>query len=142
VRVHQSFEIARPPEVVFAFITDPDRLGQWQTSIVEIRRERREPPAPGERFREVHAGLGRRLESTVEVVEYDAPRRFALRIVDGPLPLDGAWTLTPSAGGTRVEFAGDGRLRGARRLLEPLVNALVRRQFRAHHERLRRALEG
>lgn len=141
MRVEQSLEIARPPEEVFAFVTDPDRLGEWQTSIVEVRRERSGALRPGERFREVHAAPGRRMESTVVVVEHEPPRLFALHIVDGPLPFDGRWTFEPTATGTRLGFVGEGGLRGPARLLEPLARVVLARQFRAHHKRLRRALE-
>jgi len=142
VRVEQSIEIARPVEEVFAFVTDPDRLGEWQTSIVEVRRERAGTLQPGDRLREVQSALGRRVESTVEVVEYEPPRRFALHIIDGPIPFDGRWTFEPTPTGTRVHFVGEGALRGPIRLAEPLLTRALRRQFRRHHERLKRALEG
>jgi uncharacterized protein YndB with AHSA1/START domain len=141
VRIEESVEIARPPEDVFAILTDPDRLAEWQTSTVEVRRERSDPLSAGERFQEVHKGAGRRLESTVEVAEFEPPRAFAIRIVDGPLPVDGRWTLEPAGAGTRLHFAGTGELRGPLRLLGPLVTGTVARQFRGHHRRLKRLVE-
>ena len=94
----QTIQIDRSPEDVFAYMTDTAKLSSWQPTTVDVLRDREGPLVLGERFHEVHAALGRRLQSTVEVAQYDAPRAFALRILDGPLPLDGSWTLEGSSG--------------------------------------------
>ena len=104
MRFEHSIDIHRPVEEVFAFLTDPDKLPTWQTTTVEVRRTADGPLSAGERFGEVHAALGRRLESTVEVAEYEPPRAFAIRMIDGAVPLDGRWTLERANGGTRLHF--------------------------------------
>jgi Polyketide cyclase / dehydrase and lipid transport len=75
------------------------------------------------------------------VAEYDPPRRFALNVLDGPMPFDGAWTFHPAGAGTRVEFEGSGDLTGAKSLLAPIARAGLARTFKAHHARLKSALE-
>jgi hypothetical protein len=35
----ESIEISRRPEDVFAYVTDPSRLPEWQESVVSVRRE-------------------------------------------------------------------------------------------------------
>jgi carbon monoxide dehydrogenase subunit G len=141
MRFEHSVDIDRPAADVFAFLTDPEKLHEWQTTTVEVRREASGPLSVGERFGEVHAALGRRLESTVEVVEHDAPHAFAIRIVDGAVPVDGRWTLEPANGGTRLHFVGEGELRGPLRLAERLVARSFDRQFRGYHARLKRLVE-
>ena len=142
MRFEQTIEIDRPPEQVFAYLTDPSKLSSWQQNTVEVLRDREGPLAPGERFREVHAApLGRRLESTVEVAEYDPPRAFALKVVDGALPLDGAWTLEPGPASTRLHFVGEGSTRGLLRPLDGMLSRAVARQFARHHRQLKAALE-
>lgn len=44
-----SIEIARPPEEVFAYVTDGSRLGEWQEGVVSSTAERKAlpPSAPG-----------------------------------------------------------------------------------------------
>jgi uncharacterized protein YndB with AHSA1/START domain len=137
VRIEDAVEIARPPQEVFDFLTDPERLPEWQTSTVEVRRERSGPLEPGERFKEVHAAMGRRLESTVEVAEITPPSAFALKILDGAMPLDGRWTFEPAGGGTRVHFVGEADVRGPKKLARPLLA----RQFRGYHRLLKQRLE-
>jgi uncharacterized protein YndB with AHSA1/START domain len=138
MQITESFRIDRPVTEVFAVLTDPGRLPEWQRSCVEVDRAATGPLTVGERFGEVHAAMGRRNASTVEVVEYDAPHTFALRIIDGPLPFDGRWTLGDEAGGTRVDFKGTLEGGGLRRLLKPAIA----RQFRTHHRHLREVVEG
>jgi uncharacterized protein YndB with AHSA1/START domain len=141
MRIEQTIEIDRPPEQVFAYLTDPGKLSTWQQNTLDVLRDREGPLAHGERFREVHAALGRRLHSTVEVAEYDPPRAFGLRVLDGPLPLDGSWTLEPLHGSTTLHFVGEGAARGLLRPLGGLLTRSVARQFRSHHRRLKAVLE-
>ena len=142
VRVEQVIEIDRPIEDVYAYVTDPDRLPEWQKGTVQVRRENGAGPLRGgDRLHEVHRAMGRNMRSTVEVAEIDPGRAFALDIVEGPLPLNGRWTFEPAGAGTQVRFTGEGDLRGPMRLAAPIVRRAVARQFRGHHERLKRALE-
>jgi uncharacterized protein YndB with AHSA1/START domain len=139
MRVTETFLIDKPAAEVFAVLTDPGRLPEWQRNTVEVRRSASGPLTVGERFEEVHAAMRRRNESTVEVTEYERPRVFGLRIVDGPIPFDGRWVLTEVDGGaTRVEFSGELKAGGVKRLLRPFIA----KQFRSHHANLRELLEG
>jgi Polyketide cyclase / dehydrase and lipid transport len=62
--VRQSVEIARSPEDVFAYVTDPTKLSTWQDAQ-EVSQLTPGPVGPGTRFREVHKVLGiRRVEVT------------------------------------------------------------------------------
>jgi hypothetical protein len=62
-------------------------------------------------------------------------------IVEGPHPIDGAWSFEPDGAGTRVHFVADGELRGAMRMLRPVAKLLIGRQMAGYHENLRRNVE-
>jgi uncharacterized protein YndB with AHSA1/START domain len=134
VRIEQELLIARPPADVFAVLTDLERLPKWQKGTVEVRRAGSGPLTAGERLHEVHAAMGRRMASTFEVTEHEPPRVFALGAVEGPVPLDGRWELSPDDGGTRLRFAGSGPV-------SAWMKPLIAMQFRGHHRRLKRLLE-
>jgi uncharacterized membrane protein len=138
-----TIEIDRPVNEVFAYVADPAKLPTWQTNTVEVTQTTDGPLRVGSRLREVHlAPGGRRLESLVEVTELDPNRVFALRIVEGPLPVDGRFVFAPAATGmTQVAVHGSGRPRGAMRLLAPLLSRVLRRQFAAHLAELKRTME-
>jgi Polyketide cyclase / dehydrase and lipid transport len=125
---------------VFAYITDPGNLPEWQ-GTAEVEQLTDGPVGRSTRFREVHERMGRRLESVTEVTAYEPDAHFAIQIVEGPLPIDGDWRLSPTEGGTRVQFHARGEVPARLRLLSPLIALAVRGQMRRDHRRLREALE-
>jgi hypothetical protein len=140
IRFELTVDIARTRPEVFAYLTDPAKLQEWQ-GTAEVEQLTPGPVREGTRFREVHERMGRRIESVTEVTGYDLDRHFAVSIVEGPMPIDGEWDLDLSPVGTRVDFRATGRLSGPLRLLSPLVARAVRRQMRKDHQRLKQVLE-
>ena len=141
IRVTDTVEIDRPPDEVFAYVTDPAKLPTWQDAE-EVAQLTPGPVGVGTRFREVHRVLGVRREQITEVVAFEPGRRFEVRVVRGP-PVDGRWDFatTGGAGGTWLTFVPTARLPGPLGPLAPvveLVTALVMSRF---HRRLKRALE-
>ncbi len=141
IRLGLAIDVARPVHEVFAYLTDPGSLREWQGTH-EVDQLTDGPVGRGTRFREVHLMMGRRIESITEVVAYEPDRRFDVHVVSGPMPMDGSWELEPVGSGTRVHFSTEGHGPKAARLLEPLMAIAMRRRFRRQHERLKRAVEG
>ena len=134
-------EIARPPHEVFAFVTDPARLHEWQTNVVEVVATPPGALATGSRLREVRQVRGRRIEQLVEITELTAPSNFNMRVLEGALPVHGDLTLVSSPTGTRIALHAFGRPRGAMRLLAPLLNAGLKREFSKQYAALKSVLE-
>lgn len=139
VKRTQSIEIARSPDEVFAFLTDPSKLTSWQDAE-EVVQLTPGPLGVGSRLREVHKVLGRRRVEITEFVVYEPGQQFEIRMVDGP-PLDGRWDLEPSPVGTRLTFTPIVRLTGLRKRVEPLMVGATLVVFRRFHRRLKHALE-
>lgn len=137
-------QIERPPQEVFDYVTDSEKLPSWQTNTVSAVPETAGPLGLGARIREVHRGPGgKRVESLVEVSEFEPARLFALTMIEGSLPMDARIELQPAgAAGTLMRFRVQGKLSGAMRLAQPLLSLGLRRQFEQHCARLKRALEG
>jgi uncharacterized protein YndB with AHSA1/START domain len=134
-------EIDRPVADVFAYVTDPGKLGTWQTNTVSAVPETDGPLRLGTRLREVHRAGGKNLESLVEVSEYERDRTFALHVVEGALPIDVRITFEPNERGTRMRFGAHGQPTGALRLAEPLLRRTLRRQFAGQCATLKQVLE-
>ena len=45
-----SFEIARPPDEVYSYVTDPSRFPEWQHDVVRVRIQGGRPPGVGTTF--------------------------------------------------------------------------------------------
>jgi uncharacterized membrane protein len=142
IRVETTVEVNRPVAAVFAYVTDPANLAEWQPNLASVTKLTEGPVGAGTRFKEVRrAPFGRTVEAIVEVSAYEENRRFDLRIVSGPLPIDGENTFAATDGGTRIDFAGHGEPRGPLRLAAPILARLLRRQFESDYARLKQALE-
>ena len=114
-----SFEIARPPGEVFAYVTDPARFPEWQDDVVRVRLEGGRPLGRGTRFTTTRR-IGRVEQTTTqEITELTSPRSWACRGVDGPFRPSAAITVEPLADGTRsrVTIALDFEGRGIGKLL-------------------------
>jgi uncharacterized protein YndB with AHSA1/START domain len=129
-------DIARPPAEVFAYMTDPAKLGTWQDAE-DVEQLTPGPVGAGTRLREVHKALGRRREEITEIVVFEPGRRFDIRVVEGP-PVDGRWDYEPQGEGTRLTFTPTVRLPGP---LAGVVGFVTTLAFRRYHRRLKRALE-
>jgi uncharacterized protein YndB with AHSA1/START domain len=135
-------DIARPPEEVFSVVTDPARLPEWQPRVAGVEQLEEGPLRKGSRLKEVREVRGKRLEQIVEVTAFEPSRRFGLRVVEGPLPVDGDLAFAPTpGGGTRLHVHGHGRASGVMRLLEPLLKVGLKREFRSQYRRLKDLLE-
>ena len=140
ITVTDSIEIARPPEQVFAYLTDPAKVSTWQNAL-EVRQLTPGPVGPGTRFREIHTALGIRARPQVtEVVAFEPGRRFDLRVVEGP-PIDGRWDLEAIDGGTRLTLTPTARLPRPLRFAKPLAELVAAVLTARFHRRLKRALE-
>ena len=95
----------------------------------------------GTKVTEVRKFLGRRMDSTLEVTQYEPDRKFSIRVLSGPVPFDVEHTLEADDGGTRVKWVGTGEPGGFFKLAEPLVARQVQRQFRGDFETLKDLLE-
>jgi uncharacterized protein YndB with AHSA1/START domain len=97
-----SLEIDAPPERVFSWIYDGDRLLQWLPNLVENEVLTAERNGIGSRFRQVYVENGRRMEMVGEVTGYEQGRFLACDIHGRPFDLKVAYRLEDLGGRTRL----------------------------------------
>lgn len=120
-----SIEISRRPEDVFAYVTDPSHLPDWQESVVSVRTNG--PFAVGSQV-VVTRRVGRvERAMTSEISELTPPRAWSIRGTDGPIRGNVKGTVEPLEDGdrSRVTIALDLQGHGIGKILLPLI---VRRQ--------------
>lgn len=142
--ISTSAEIARPPDEVFAYVTDPGRFAEWQAGVVDGRMEGEAPHGVGERCLSTRRIGGAERPVTSEITHLDPPRTWGVRGIDGPIRAIVDVTVEPLEDGRRsgltitLDFTG----RGIGKLLVPLV---VRRQAKkempTNLQRLKQRLE-
>lgn len=94
-----SVEISRPPEDVFSYVSDVSRFHEWNESLVRARLQGDAPVGVGSRLTQTRRiGRGERT-MTMEVTEYNPPRSWAFRGIDGPIRAIGKGSVEPLEGG-------------------------------------------
>ena len=129
-----SIEISRSPDDVFAYVTDPAHSTEWQENLVSASYEGQGSMGVGSRLRTTRR-IGRSERTmTSELTEYDPPRSFAFRGIDGPVRAFGKGTVEALEDGARSRFTFelDFEGHGIGKVLVPLV---VRRQARTDVEK-------
>ncbi|MEK7807225.1 MAG: SRPBCC family protein [Chloroflexota bacterium] len=140
-RTEASVVIKRPAAAVFAFLTDIGKGTQWQASVMEASKTSEGPVGVGATGREVRRFMGRQMETTFEVTEFEHDRKISFKSTSGPIAMRGRYTLEPAVGGTRLSIVVDGELDGVLKLAEPMVVQSVKRQLDADFGTLKDLLE-
>jgi uncharacterized membrane protein len=131
MNVKQSVFINRAAEEIFAYMSDIENLVDWSSVIISTRKI-----SPGE----IHVGatvrstirfLGKWLDITFEIVEYEPSRYLTLKSIAGVTPCLFSYQFEPTEdGGTIVSQGTIIHLTGAiLDLTEPVVTNVVRRQL-------------
>ena len=139
MRVELTIEVARPPDEVFAFLTDLEKLPEWQGSAIESRAEG--PLREGARIHERRSLFGREAETELEVTAYEPGRRLTLRTIRGPVGLTIDHALEEHAGGTKLQVTAEGKQKGALRFAGRAVESRARKELRRDFDRLKELLE-
>ena len=141
MRVEESFQVGSDAETLFDYLTDPERLPEWQTTKVSVEQITPGEIGQGTRLRERTKGPRGEFDQITEFSRFDRPRELHVTIVEGPYPVNGTWTLRPEGGGTRVDFVAEGEVSGIARVAQPVLARLIARQFRDYHRRLKHNVE-
>jgi uncharacterized protein YndB with AHSA1/START domain len=133
-----TIEIARRPDEVFAYVTDPLRFAEWQHEVVGVRM------LDDARFTTTRRISGTERTMTQQITRNDPPRGWAARGIDGPIRTHATITVEPVDGGTRsrITFTLDFEGHGLGVPLIPLVRRQAERGAPTSYQNLKKLLEG
>jgi quercetin dioxygenase-like cupin family protein/uncharacterized protein YndB with AHSA1/START domain len=138
-RFVDEWDVAAPPEAVFAALADAESYPRWWKPVYRVAHAIG-PAGVGQVSRQRFKGrLPYTLATTTRTVRYERPHVLEAE-VEGDLRGRGRWTLTPTAAGTHVRF--DWEVSADRALLRHL-SPLLRPAFRWNHAwAIARAVDG
>ena len=134
----KTIHIERPPEAVWPYFIDTDKIQQW-VNFESLRQVPEGPVEKGTRWEQTMRFLGKKLEMTDEVIEFEDGRALVLRPVKSPVHYVLEQRLDGDATGTTVamhfQVGETGGFFG--KIAEPMVVRLFEREIGAQLERLK-----
>lgn len=137
-----SIIINRPVEEVFAAVIDFNSHPQWRGGLLKAEVTSRGPLGAGSTYTYDMQVMGRKIETTGEVVAYEPPTAYAWKATSGPFPLRGRVSCEAVADGTRVTETVEAEPGGFFKLAEPVLLRQQRGQMEKDLKMLKELLEG
>ena len=134
-----SVIVNRPRSEVFSFVANHENDAKWRPGVLDITRASGE--GVGAVYRQgVKGPMGRRISADFEVTAHEQNSHIAFRTLSGPVRPEGSYRFEDADSGTRVTFSLSANLRGAQKLMSPMVSRSMRSEVGAL-ENLKRVLE-
>ncbi len=136
-----TIEVARTPEDVFGYVSDPTRFAEWQDDVVEVRTSG--PLGVGARFTTVRRIGGVERTIVQEITKISPPTTWAAHSIDGPIRANATITIEPLDSGSRsrVTFALEFDGHGIGVALLPLIRRQARKGAPKSYQNLKDLLE-
>jgi uncharacterized protein YndB with AHSA1/START domain len=136
-------EVARPAEEAFAYVIDPGTMPEWQQGVERGDLDTHTTTV-GSHCTTVRKIGGREREVVTEITEYEPPRRWADRGIEGPIRANVSVAVEPLSNNSRsritieLDFTGH----GIGKLLVPLfVRRQAAKEMPGNMKRLKERLE-
>ncbi len=139
VKFEVAVDINRPIDEVFAYLDDPTKMPEWN-SLVEEARPFETPVRRGTMVSTRARFLGRKIESTFEVIEHVPNQKFVER-ADKPFPFTITTVFEAAGKGTRVKAVLEGEPGGFFKLGEPILARIGKKQLQAQLDTVKELLE-
>lgn len=138
-----SVVIRRPLAEVFEYMNDVSREHEWQPHLMEAIQEPAGPTAIGSRRRYRSRFMGRTVDNTYVIRDWEPGRRLVLETTDDSAleaESEVRWEAVPE--GTRVTMSVEGKPKGPFRLVpRKLLEATMQKETEAALARLKERLE-
>ena len=137
-RVERKATIGAPPAQVFAYLSDLEKLSEWQAGVVSAQRTSDGPMGIGATALVTREIMGNRVEAPLTVTEYDPPRRLAIGSEVSGVKAQGTLDFEFSGNGkaTDLTFAMEIRGSGFTGFMEGMIASAAGGDIDASLERL------
>ena len=105
INLISSTLIERPVKQVFDFMSTPENDFQWQYGTLASARISEGASKRGTSFRSIGHLLGRRVQSTFEVTEYEPNRKYGFKSLSGPWQSHTSYTFKMSKDSTQIDIS-------------------------------------
>jgi len=141
IQIVSSIQIYQPIQRVFDFISAPENDFQWQYGTLASAHISGSTSGLGACFQSTGHFMGRRIQSTFEVIEYEPNHRYGFRSLSGPLLLFTSYTLDMAKGHTQVKLSMQANLINLMEVNENVFEKKMKRQLKENLAMLKSILE-
>lgn len=141
--IDESIIIDRGRSEVFAFATDPDNVPLYNSNMISFEQLTEGPVGKGTRNHGMVRVVGRTIEWTTEVTEFEQGRRLMSRSVESPISFGLDIRYEDANGGTKVTWHQESETYGGffGKLADPLVTRMYVKDVRSNLEKLKELVE-
>ncbi len=133
--------ITRSPQDVFEVLSNPARATEFLDSITESRKITDGPIAVGTRFFETRVLNGKEASAELVVSAYEPPTHVGISAEAEGIKVEYHYRLSPEGGGTRVNWTCELEASGLRKMMLPMVAAIMKKEDGDHLQKLKAYLE-
>ncbi len=143
VDVSTEIVIERPPGIVSSYACDPANAPEWYGNIKSTEWKSAPVVHVGARVGFVAEFLGKRLEYTYEIVEFEPGERLVMRAAEGPFPMETIYTFEETRDGyTQMTLRNHGEPSGVSKLMAPMISTAMKAANSKDLAKLKAILEG
>ena len=141
--IDESIVIDRGRSEVFAFATDPDNVPLFNSNMISFEQLTEGPVGKGTRNHGMVRVVGKTIEWTTEVTEFEQDRLVISRSVESPVGFGLDIKYVDVDGGTKVTWRQESETYGGffGKLADPLVTRMYAKDVRSNLEKLKELVE-
>lgn len=133
--------IAKSPSLVFAVISDPTAATNFLDSITTSTKLTDGPIGVGTRFRETRVMGGKEATADLCITAHEPDTHVAVTSEAEGITVTYHYRLLPEGDGTRLDWLCELEAGGLRKMMLPLVAAIMKKEDGDHLQRLKTYLE-
>jgi hypothetical protein len=141
INLTSSALIYRPVKQVFDFISTPENDFQWQYGTLASDQISEGATRVGSFFRSIGHLMGRRVQGTFEVTEYEPNAKYGFKSLSGPLQSHTSYAFEIDKGCTKINISTQAIAVNAIQLNEGVLEKKMKKQLKENLALLKDILE-
>ena len=141
INLNISTMIYRPVKQVFDFVSTPENNFQWQYGTLGTAGISEGISNMGTFFRSIGHLMGRRIQSTFEVTEYEPNKKYGFKSISGPLNSQTSYTFEIANGSTKINVSTQLSIVNLFQLNEGVLEKKMKKQLKENLALLKEILE-
>lgn len=141
INLKMSTLIYRPVSQVFDFISTPENDFQWQYGTLASARISERVSQRGTSFRSIGHLLGRRVQGTFEVTEYELDKKYGFKSLSGPMQSHTSYSFEMDKGSTQIDVTTQVTMINFFQVSQGILEKHMKKQLKENLAMLKEILE-